>query len=666
MTVALGSVWRALDGLFPPEVALPRPRKAQPVGAPVRFSEANQARVVAAVARGAGREEAAKAGNCSKQLLFMRLAAGRNDPEGEWGDFARKMAEADAAWMEAKNAPGLKRRSTEGLDDQVAHIHRVLLASPADPAEIADLVAGATDEAGLTALKERALLECRRHLLPFLVYCYMGNRPFFMVNWHHRILADLFEQAARGEIRRLLISTPPRYGKTEVMRGMSAWLLGTSPDSRIIAGAYSSRLANKSSRAVQRVVASQAFRDVFPDVRLPDRREVLTGEHTRQAGEWELAGGFRGGYYASGLSGSVTGMGGGFILVDDPCKDRQEADSAVYQETVFERFTDDWTSRREQPDVQIVMATRWGERDLIGQLLAHAQSDDTADQWTVVNLPALLQDEADRHPDDPRELGDPLWPGIYLRPEEWEHPPNPEALAERARKDLLQQIAKTSGGEALYQGRPVSREGGLLKAEWFKERWTVLPNLPGTWLQSWDPKASSSKRPWASHTSGVVLFRPHGFSKVYLVDERYEQVGIDGAIRMLHSLTDAWPQCGEKIIERKGYGGTLLDLCKGPHAAGGVQYSGIPGLTDNVPRGDKITRLEAVTALISSGDLILPDPSVRPWAADFLRQLLRFSGKKTDQADRLDALTQGLDRFKLKSQPFRYESVQKRASNGFR
>lgn len=602
----------------------------------------------------------------SKRSLIAWITEGRDNPDGPLGEFARRVEAAEETWLKARNAPGLKRREQGGVGQRIAHLLRVLEAGDVPAEERAELEAGAKVGDGLQQLEQRAILACREHLLAFACYCYQGNRPYFQANWHHRTLAQLFERCARGEVRRVLVSTPPRHGKTELLRMMSAWLLGTDPDARIVAGAYSSRLAYKSSRAVRRVVASPEYREIFPDVRLPDRREILSGEYTLQAGEWELAGGFRGGYYASGLSGSVTGSGGGYILVDDPCKNRQEAESIVYQDSVFERFTDDWTSRKEAPDVQIVMATRWGDRDLIGQLLDRAKSDETADQWEVVNLPALLQSEEDRHPDDPRELGDPLWPEIYLRPEEWTHPPDRDALIERARADLIQQIAKTQGGEALFQGRPVHRDGGVFKAEWFRRFWTTLPSGPGEWVQSWDPKASSSKRPWASYTVGDVWFRPQGSPDCYLIDQERDRVGVDGAIVMLHRLTDKYPLAVLKIIERKGYGGTLLDLCKAPHAVGQQQFSGIAGLSDKVPRGDKVTRAEVIVPLASAGNIILPDPSVRPWVSDWIREVTRFSGKATDTADRVDTMSQALCRWTTVAKPFSYAVGGGRQSNGFR
>jgi len=375
-----------------------------------------------------------------------------------------------------------------------------------------------------------------------------------------------------------------------------------------------------------------------------------------QSSEWELAAGARGGFYASGLSGSICGMGGGFVLIDDPCKNREQAESAIYQDTVLERYLDDWASRTESPDCRLVMATRWGSRDLIGQLIELSQSDDTADKWETINIPAILQLEEERQTGDPRELGDPVWPELYLKPDEWGEFPARDILVERARKDLLQRISATIGGEALYQGRAMMRAGGIAKEEWFASRWTTLPTGPGEWVQSWDPKASSSKRPWASYTVGQVWFRPHGTSTCYLVDERRGKVGIDGALVMIRELSKLYPQATKKIIERKGYGGAMLDLLK----------TELTGLDDNVPKGDKAMRLEAVVPLLSAGNIILPDQSVRPWVSDWVREVCRFSGKPTDVADRVDAMSQALDRWKSVTLPFQYSGGGKRAGGGFR
>jgi predicted phage terminase large subunit-like protein len=243
-----------------------------------------------------------------------------------------------------------------------------------------------------------------------------------------------------------------------------------------------------------------------------------------------------------------------------------------------------------------------------------------------------------------------------LRPDEWTNPPPQEKLVERARKDLLQRISATVGGEALYQGRATMRSGGIAKEEWFSARWTVMPTGPGEWVQSWDPKASSSKRPWASYTVGQVWFRPHGKSTCYLIDERRGKVGIDGALVMIRELSKLYPQATKKIIERKGYGGAMLDLLK----------TELTGLDDNVPKGDKAMRLEAVVPLLSAGNIIIPDQSVRPWVSDWVREVTRFSGKPTDVADRVDAMSQALDRWKSVALPFTYQVGGGRQSNGFR
>jgi predicted phage terminase large subunit-like protein len=175
-------------------------------------------------------------------------------------------------------------------------------------------------------------------------------------------------------------------------------------------------------------------------------------------------------------------------------------------------------------------------------------------------------------------------------------------------------------------------------------------------VQSWDPKASSSKRPWASYTVGQVWFRPQGKSTCYLIDERRGKVGIDGALVMIRELSKLYPQATKKIIERKGYGGAMLDLLK----------TELTGLDDNVPKGDKAMRLEAVVPLLSAGNIIIPDQSVRPWVSDWVREVTRFSGKPTDVADRVDAMSQALDRWKSVALPFSYAVGGGRQSNGFR
>ena len=641
-------------------------------GRPRVLTSRARARILAAIREGSTRKAAARAGGVGLSTLQAALAEGRADPEGPEGDFARDAAAAEEDWRAKRATKGLRRRKGDTPLSEIHHLGRVLNASPdeLDRVEAPGLVASALKSAEAAAqLKERALQACRDHLVAFAVHVYIGRRPYYRVNWHHRGLADVLEKFARGELRRLLVSLPPRHGKTELaIKALSAWILGQDPDQRIIVGAYSARLAGTSSKHVRRVIASAAYREVFPDVALPSRREVLAGEKTMQGGEWELGGTARGGLFASGLNGSVTGTGGGYVLVDDPCKNRAEAESVIYQQTVLEHYNDDWCSRTEAPDCRMIIATRWGDRDLIGQVLEQAAGDPSADQWTVINVPAILDDESERCEWDPREIGEPLWPELYLRSEEWDEPPEWEEIHKRAVHDLRQKINSTVGGDSLYQGRSRARDGGIFKAEWFTQRWTVLPKLPGEWAISCDPKASSSKRPWASYTVYQVWFRPHGHAQCYLVDERRGKVGIDGAIHMLHEIVAAWPQATAKYIERRGYGGTLIDLCSAPHAVGAQQYPAVTGLVAVDPQkgGDKITRAEAIVPLCSAGNVILPHPSVCPWIGDWEREVVRFQGKKTDVGDRVDTMSQMLDRWRIVSQPFRYQGGGRRESGSFR
>jgi predicted phage terminase large subunit-like protein len=240
---------------------------------------------------------------------------------------------------------------------------------------------------------------------------------------HIRIALD---QITSGAIDRLMIFCPPRHGKSAMTTiRYPVWRLAREPELPIIIGAYNQTLANRFSRQARKIAATQMTLD-------PERMAVE---------EWLTVQG--GGVRAVGVGGGITGTGAGLIMIDDPVKSREEAESATYRERVWDWYTDDLYTRREPGCALVLIQTRWHEDDLAGRILA---SED-GPNWRVVNLPALAQE------------GDPLLrqPGAALWPDRYDE----QALAQ------IRMVLGTYAFEALYQQRPVPPGGGMFKREWF-------------------------------------------------------------------------------------------------------------------------------------------------------------------------------------------------------
>jgi len=201
------------------------------------------------------------------------------------------------------------------------------------------------------------------------------------------LIAERLEAVERGEIDRLMIFMPPRHGKSELAsKRFPAWCLGRNPRRQIIAASYNSDLANDFGRNVRNIVAEPEFRQVFPDVSLATDSAAANRMNTNHGGA----------YVAAGVGTAVTGRGANIALIDDPFKDREEADSERRRELVWDWYRSTLYTRLMPGGAIVLIQTRWHEDDLAGRLL-----DQERDQWEVLELPAI------------NTQGKALWPEWY-------------------------------------------------------------------------------------------------------------------------------------------------------------------------------------------------------------------------------------------------------------
>jgi predicted phage terminase large subunit-like protein len=231
-----------------------------------------------------------------------------------------------------------------------------------------------------------------------------------------------------------MIFMPPRHGKSELAsKRFPAWCLGRNPKRQIIAASYNSDLANDFGRNVRNIIAEPEFGQVFTGVTLAPDSQAANRMNTNHGGT----------YVAAGVGTAVTGRGADIALIDDPFKDREEADSERRRETVWDWYRSTLYTRLMPGGSIVLIQTRWHEDDLAGRLLEQERG-----QWDVLELPAL-------HP----ERGA-LWPEWYD-------------------ETALLRIKDTIGPRewsALYQQQPQPDEGTFFQRDWFKT-WEVLPAL---------------------------------------------------------------------------------------------------------------------------------------------------------------------------------------------
>lgn len=445
----------------------------------------------------------------------------------------------------------------------------------------------------------------------------------FSVNWHHRVAASALEMFVRREIPNLMLFMPPRVGKTELAsKRTPAWAMGIQPNLNIIATSYAADLAAKNNRAVQRIIDTQEYRDVFPLTTLAgkDAAADVPGTWMRNNSGFEVVG-HRGVYRSTGVGGGITGQGGDLIFIDDPIKNMQEALSETRRKSIYEWYQSTLYSRRESGAGICLIMTRWHEEDLAGKILLEEPGE-----WEVVSFPMIHEGPAPLSYNvsehfsrmDKRRAGDPLWPAKYDELE-------------------CMKIKKAVGSRSwtgLYQQRPAPAEGNIVKREHFSRRWRALPAKFDEMIISVD---CSFKKTTDSDYVAMGVWGRIGAEK-YLCDQVREKLGFVATTDALRDLSARWPKAVAKIIEEKANGAAVIDYLK----------KEVPGLIPYNPDkdGSKEARFVAVSPEIEAGNVILPDPSVAPWIADYVNELVSFPNAAHD--DQVDQTSMALLRFRSK------------------
>lgn len=214
---------------------------------------------------------------------------------------------------------------------------------------------------------------------------------------HLQVLATYLEAVerylateGREGIGRLMVNMPPQYWKSTTATVLfPAWLAGRHPGKRGIVTGYNASLAVGFSKRTRDVIESEAYRRVFGD--LSGREPVVRlDQDSRSAESWNLQG-FFGGISAAGVGGGITGKSAHFMIIDDPHKDRADAESELSREAIWQWYTSAVYTRLQLGSPIIVIQTRWHSDDLSGRLLKRMVDDPLADQWTVLSMPALAE-----------------------------------------------------------------------------------------------------------------------------------------------------------------------------------------------------------------------------------------------------------------------------------
>jgi len=419
--------------------------------------------------------------------------------------------------------------------------------------------------------------------------CYaVAHWPGFELAAHHRIILDKLEAVERGQIQRLMIFMPPRHGKSLLStRFFPAWYLGRHPERFIITVSYGQELADDFGRGVRNLVSDPLHRAIFPGFRLADDSTSMRCFNTTSGGS----------YYAVGRGGPITGRGAHLLIIDDPLKDREEAQSETIRRTLHEWYASVAYTRLQPGAAIVLLQTRWHEDDLAGRLLREHSAG-----WEVVSLPAVAETD-----ESFRRTGEALWPQKFPL-------------------DVLEQIRVAIGGAAwasLYQQRPAAAEGTIFKREW----WRYFREQPAfrRIVQSWDTafKTGAENDYSVCTTWGVTD------SGYYLLWFWRGRVEFPELKKRISWLADQW-RPNQILVEDKASGQSLIQELR--------YQSALPIIPVKVDK-DKLARAQAITPLIEAGKVFLPE--LAPWLNDYIDEMARFPTGTHDDA--VDCTTQALN-----------------------
>ncbi len=429
----------------------------------------------------------------------------------------------------------------------------------------------------------------RERLLGYAMATWHGYRPAD----HHRVIAAKLEAVERGEIQRLMIFMPPRHGKTALASEyFPAWYLGRNAERQIIHTTYAQEFADDLGMKVRNQLMDPLYQEIFPGVELDMTSRAASRFNTSNGGV----------YRAVGAGGPITGRGAHLLLIDDPVKGREDADSETMRRRLKDWYSSVAYTRLMPGGAVVIIQTRWHQDDLSGWLL----KEHSHENWEVLSLPAI------------NARGEALWPESYPI-------------------ERLRAIRKAVGERdwaALYQQSPTVDGGNILKKQWWRV-WPAKQPLPvcDHVFLSWDTAYSDKDFKANSHSAatawGVFWHEKEQRNALILLKTWNGQVDYPKLRKQAREMDkELEPDC--HLIEKKASGQSLIQ-----------DMRRIPGVRvrSYQPDKDKVTRAYSVQAMLESGQVWVPD---RRWAESFVEMVSQFPNGAPPSSDYTDTATQAM------------------------
>lgn len=467
------------------------------------------------------------------------------------------------------------------------------------------------------AKRQKKAIECRSSFIDFVKYTMPDaddpeniDESMFKDAKHHRALAKVLEKVEKGHIPRLIVSMPPRHGKSELIsRRFVPWIQGKDPYRNVIFATYNEDFAKDFGADVRNIMSTPQYKHVFPNFGLRKGGASKSRIQTMSGGMSVFV----------GRGGSITGRGGDFVILDDPIKDSIEANSPTLREQLWQWFTQVLMTRLMTASASIVIVqTRWHEDDLVGRLTDPTNphfSEEEAAKWKIINLPALAED------DDPlgRKPGELLWPDRF----------DIEFMEAQRRLD-------SRGFSALYQGKPTPEDGDLFQREnlVFYNR-KDLPSDLRIYAASDHAVGTDKTR---NDATCLLIVGVDKNDDIYLLDAWWEKRSADKVVDAMLELMRKY----KPLIwwAEKGHISKAIGPFLRKRMAEEKVYCRIEEVT---PVANKVQRAQSILGRMAMKKVLIPKHSV--WTQKAVDELLKFPNSRHDDfVDTIAWIGMGLSR----------------------
>ncbi len=413
-----------------------------------------------------------------------------------------------------------------------------------------------------------------------------------------RAVEEFVERKTCKPYEILVVNMPPQHGKSmAITEALPSWYLSKNPLHRVIEISYNRQFAAHFGRRNREKL-------------LHFGAALGTGlaKSPRSSSEFELDNQI-GGMLSTGVFAGITGRACNLMVIDDPIKNRREADSERYRDRIFEEWQNTFKTRLAPGAKVVLIQTRWHEDDLAGRIL-------NSEKWVQhINLPC----EAEENDPLERPVGAPLAPEL-----------GKDAAWLAAYKQSFESKEGTRTWNALFQGRPSAAQGEILKRSWWQfYQYNAPPNITQAVISV---DAAFKNTPSSDYVS-VQTWGRHGV-KIYLLAEDTRRMSFTETLNAIRTASRACPTAAI-LIEDKANGSAIIDIL----AKEFVQILPVE------PKGGKIARVNAISAAIEAGNVYLPEGA--PFTGRFVEECAAFPNGTHD--DRVDAMSQALNRLVLHS-----------------